>query len=308
MSRKRYAGQVELLIASLPYISKEPIFALKGGTAINLFHRELPRLSVDIDLTYLPVKGRDESLAGITSALKRIEADINLSMPTGRARMISGGGGAETRILVERKGLTVKIETSPVTRGVVHEPVRRIVTPVVEDEFGFAEMLLVSFEDLFAGKLIAALDRQHPRDLFDVKLLYENEGIGELLFRTTLVYLACSSRPLHELLDPREPKDLGDSYRHEFEGMTRIPVTLKELSDVREQLIADIHDRLNNDVKSFLLSLHGGKPDFGVIGFPEAAKLPAVKWKLTNLEKLKVQNPAKHQAQRNQLLRLFEKI
>ena len=53
-----YRGQVALLIRALPLVAEEPAFALKGGTAINLFVRDLPRLSVDIDLTYLPVEDR----------------------------------------------------------------------------------------------------------------------------------------------------------------------------------------------------------------------------------------------------------
>ncbi|WP_260683927.1 nucleotidyl transferase AbiEii/AbiGii toxin family protein [Rhizobium laguerreae] len=57
----------------------------------------------------------------------------------------------------------------------------------VEDQFGFAEMQVVAFEDLFGGKLHAAVDRQHPRDLFDVKLLYEHEELTDPLFRTFLV-------------------------------------------------------------------------------------------------------------------------
>ena len=44
----RYRAQVRLLIDVLPYVAREEVFALKGGTAINLFHRDLPRLSVDL--------------------------------------------------------------------------------------------------------------------------------------------------------------------------------------------------------------------------------------------------------------------
>lgn len=67
-----YARQVRLLVQTLPLVFQEPVFALKGGTAINLFVRDLPRLSVDIDLTYLPVEDRDTSLAAIDAALRRI--------------------------------------------------------------------------------------------------------------------------------------------------------------------------------------------------------------------------------------------
>ena len=78
---ERFRQQVDLLVRSLPSVSGEDVFALKGGTAINLFVRDLPRLSVDIDLTYLPVRSRRESLADIDAALKRIGEAISRSVP-----------------------------------------------------------------------------------------------------------------------------------------------------------------------------------------------------------------------------------
>lgn len=66
-----YYKQVSLLIKMLPVVATEPVFALKGGTAINLFIRNFPRLSVDIDLAYLPLEPRDEALANVRAALKR---------------------------------------------------------------------------------------------------------------------------------------------------------------------------------------------------------------------------------------------
>ena len=305
MKTHDYAAQVELLVGILPYVAKEKVFALKGGTAINLFYRDLPRLSVDIDLTYLPIRDRAESLADIDATLDRIAADISGHIDGATTHRIAGGGGGETRILVSRNGVEVKIETSPVSRGVVNDPELKIISPVVEDRFGFAEMQVVSFEDLFAGKLHAALDRQHPRDLYDVKLLYENEGLPDALFRTFLVYVASSGRPPHELLDPNLI-DLDQPYAREFQGMTSTDVPLADLVETRDRLIADIKTRLDDRARTFLLSLHDCAPDFDVIGYPDAASLPAVRWKLLNLEKLKSGNAAKHQAQREEILQLFE--
>ena len=76
MARREYEAQVALLVKILPLVAAEKIFALKGGTAINLFYRDLPRLSVDIDLTYLPIKERAKSLVEIDQALDRISAAI----------------------------------------------------------------------------------------------------------------------------------------------------------------------------------------------------------------------------------------
>lgn len=167
---------------------------------------------------------------------------------------------------------------------------------MVEDEYGFAETRLVAFEDLYAGKLHAALDRQHPRDLFDVKLLYENEGITDDLFRAFLVYVASSSRPPHELLSPNLIP-LANIFEAEFSGMTVDMVTVTDLEHVRVKLIEDVQARLTGDAAKFLWTLLRGKPDFDAIGLPNAANLPAVQWKLKNIQKLRDTNPEKHATQ-----------
>lgn len=303
MARDAYAAQAALLVRLLPFITQEPVFALKGGTAVNLFHRDMPRLSVDIDLTYLPVRDRAESLADINETLDRIAAAIAKDAPDIQTRRIAGGGGGATRLLASFAGADVKIETSPVMRGVVHDPEIREVTAPVEDEFGYAAIQVVSFEDLYGGKLHAAVDRQHPRDLFDVRLLYENEGITDALFRTFLVYVACSPRPAHELLAPN--LSLDEPFAQEFEGMTNTPVTLADLEQTRDGLFADIRARLDDKARLFLLSLHDGEPDFAAIGLPQAAALPDVRWKILNLKKLITENPDKHAEQRAELERLF---
>jgi predicted nucleotidyltransferase component of viral defense system len=158
MARERYVDQVRLLVDILPAIAAEEDFALKGGTAINLFYRDLPRLSVDIDLTFLPIKDRAQSLADIDGAMDRI-GRAGSKMRGVTSTRITGGSGGATRVLFQRGSATVKVETSPVTRGVVFEPAMKRVSSVVEDDFGFAETRLVAFEDLYAGKLH---EPQHP--------------------------------------------------------------------------------------------------------------------------------------------------
>jgi hypothetical protein len=293
MAREIYEDQVRLLVRCLPSIAKQDVFALKGGTAINLFYRDMPRLSVDIDLTYLPIQDRAASLAGIDAALDAILVDLSKVMPDAQIKRIAGGGDNDTRILVRQKNVGIKIETSPVSRGTVHKPILMPVSDVVTDQYGFAEMQVLAFEDLYGGKLHAATDRQHPRDLFDVKLLYENEGLTTPLFRTFLIYVASSGRPTHELLRPA-PQPLDERFVAEFEGMTAEAVTVEELGAVRSRLFKDLLVSLDDAAIKFLLSLHDGEPDFDAIGLPQAAHLPAVKWKLQNLEKLKTANPEKH--------------
>ena len=297
MAREQYMRQVELLVRTLPFIARQDVFALKGGTAINLFYRDMPRLSVDIDLTYLPVEDRDATLAGIDAALDRIRENLLRNLRGVTVQRIAGGGNNDTRVLVRQGSTEVKIETSPVARGTVHPSELRSVTDAVANTFGFAEMQVVAFEDLFGGKLHAAVDRQHPRDLFDVKLLYENEGLTDALFRTFLVYVASSGRPPHELIKP-SLAEIDDAFAKEFEGMTVRPVSLSELKDARIRLTKDLLARLDDRAMRFLLSLHDAEPDFEVIGLPQAAELPAVRWKLLNLKKLKEQNPGKHAEQR----------
>ena len=224
--------------------------------------------------------------------------------PRYRVGRIAGGGHSDTRITVSDGRAQTKIETSPVTRGTVLPPVRMMASNAVTDRFGFVEIQVLAFEDLYGGKLHAALDRQHPRDLFDVKLLYENEGLTEDLFRVFMVYVASSGRPMHELLAPAMPQR-DEMYDKEFAGMTRDSVSTESLEETRIRLHADIRQRLTGDIAAFLLSLHDAEPNFDLIGLSEAATLPAIRWKLVNLEKLKRNNPEKHAAQRSALEVLF---
>jgi hypothetical protein len=277
MARDRYKAQVELLVRAIPIVAEEPDFALKGGTAINLFYRDMPRLSVDIDLTYVPIDDRAIALNKIDEAFDRMVATAGRTLRGVDAQRVAGGGDGDTRLLLRTRTAEVKIEVSPVTRGTVVPPRTMRVTDAVEEHFGFAEMPVVAFEDLYAGKLVAALDRQHPRDLYDVELLYEHEGITDDLFRTFLVYAACSSRPLHELVDPHLIP-IDRPFAHEFDGMTVEHVPLTTLLAARERLITDIQARLPGNAAEFLLSVHAGAPKFDLIGLPSAAELPAIRW------------------------------
>jgi len=305
MAGEAYVRQVALLVRILPIIAREPVFALKGGTAINLFLRDLPRLSVDIDLTYLPIEDRASSLREIDEVFERIAGELKRRIPGVAVQRPSPQTGADTRLLIQQGGSVVKVETSPVARGVVHEPCKLEASEAVQAQFGFVEVQAVSFEDLFAGKMVAALDRQHPRDLYDIKLLFEAEGLTEALFRTFLVYAASSSRPLHELLDPNL-KDMEQVYAREFVGMTRSSVELDDLHRARRRLIREIHGRMDESAARFLLSVHDAKPAFELLDLPQAAALPAIRWKSQNLERLLRENPEKHAAQRELLSRSIQ--
>lgn len=281
---EQYRRQAALLLRAIPLVAGEECFALKGGTAINLFIRGMPRLSVDVDLTYLPVRPRDESLQAIDAAMTRISGRIVSAIPNARVSP-SRAEGAILKLLLRADGVQIKIEVTPVLRGCVYEPERRTVSPAVEDAFGFAEMTVVSFADLYAGKIVAALDRQHPRDLFDVRELLANEGIGEDLRRAFIVYLLSHGRPMSEVLAPTR-KPLREEFLRGFEGMTDKPVALDALVAAREEIIRIMTAGMPKDHRAFLMSFKRGKPEWPLLGVPGAAALPAVKWRQQNLDKL----------------------
>lgn len=284
-----YHDQLSLLVQLLSYVRREECFALKGGTAINLFYRDLPRYSVDIDLAYLPGETYAEAQRGIGAALGRIADSLSMGSPSFPVkRGQSEAGGAIDTLTVGGTGAQVKIEANAGLRGTMQPPREMAVQASVSEEFGFAEMKVLAFDDLYAGKLVATLDRQHPRDLFDVKLLLENEGISDSLFRTLLVYLVGHKGSIPDVLDPLGKKvDFEDLYKRHFEGMTAKPVSLAVLLETRERLAREIRVRLDDPLKRFLFSVQRGKPEWDLLGVKGADSLPAVKWRMHNLGKMK---------------------
>ncbi len=282
-----YKRQVRLLVRILPYVADEPVFALKGGTAINLFHRDMPRLSVDIDLTYVPVAPRDESLAEIDKAMKRIAETARSLSPADdiTEQTPPRGQNAVTKLIARGEGVQVKIEVTPVLRGCVYEPHLRTVSRRVEEDFGFVEINVVSSADLFAGKIVAALDRQHPRDLFDVRELLAGEGIDDRMRKAFIVYLLSHNRPMHEVLGATR-KDIAHEFQHGFAGMTEQAVSLDDLLEAREKMIAQVVKDMPGDHREFLISFERGEPEWKLLDLENIEKLPAVSWRQHNLNKL----------------------
>ncbi len=288
-----YYRQVQLLVRILPLLDSEKCFALKGGTAINLFYRELPRLSVDIDLLYLPSEGREESLIDIRAALTRLSKLIKQTIPGIRIQNTHEQSNA-LRLIIQLGDVRIKVELSPVIRGTVFPAERMEVCKRVEQEFGYAEIQVASLPDLYAGKICAALDRQHPRDLFDIKLLLENEGFTEDLRKTFLLFLISHQRPMAELLSPHR-KDIRPIYASEFKDMAAVDIPVEELEQTRENLIAMIHQHMTGDERKFLLSFKDRDPQWELLGLAnadEVSRLPSVQWKLVNLTQM---NDNKHQ-------------
>lgn len=299
----RYADQVRLLLRVLPLVAQEKDFALKGGTAINLFVRDMPRLSVDIDLAYLPDHGRADALGRSREALTRIQGRIKAQLP-GVNCLQHNRGDDDLKLVVRQGRVQVKVEVNPVVRGSLHTPEERDVSEAVEDEFGFASASVLALPDLYGGKLCAALDRQHPRDLFDVHLLLENEGIDRPLFEGFLVYLMSHPRPMAELLAPRW-RALDQVHADEFAGMSREAVAAETLQAVGDALLKALAAHLTDADIEFLLSFKRGEPDWRRCPVPKAESLPAVQWKLRNINAMTPEKRAAAVARLEEVLRLL---
>ncbi len=197
------------------------------------------------------------------------------------------------RNLVRHGKVEVKVEVNFILRGTVR-PVRRAGLTARSREMLEAdlEIPVVSLEDLYGGKLVAAMDRQHPRDLFDVLELFEHEGITPGIRRAFVVYLACHNRPVHEVLFPAM-LDVGVPYQREFLGTMVDPVELGALLATRERMVQELPRALTTEQRRFLLSLVRAEPEWSLLGIPHLEQLPGIRWKLQNLERLRASAPRK---------------
>jgi predicted nucleotidyltransferase component of viral defense system len=303
MFDRRYDAQVRLLIRCLPEIGRYPCFALKGGTAINLFVRDLPRLSVDVDLTYLPLKPRDEALQEIQETLWSLKKSIEQRISESTVRETRSGERI-VKLLISTPEATVKIEPNMILRGSVYPPEERDLCLTVQEHFtASANAQTLSVADLYGGKLCAALDRQHPRDLFDVKLLLDDTGITADIRRAFVVYLAGHNRPMSELLAPK-PQDIKKLYEDQFVGMTRKDVSLDALLEVQHRLADIVVHALDDVEKEFLLSIKHGKPKWDLLEIDHLDQLPSIRWKLINIRKM---DRAKHKAALDRLIKVLAK-
>ena len=250
-----YYRQAELLLRILPIVNREEVFALKGGTAINFFYRDLPRLSVDIDLTYLPLKDRDKSLQEINDKLLDLKGEIFRTFP--RSKIIHKQLSESKFVyglVINNQNALIKIEPNTTIRGMVYPTVEKRLRTRAEEIFELSlSARVLSLEDIYGGKICAALDRQHPRDLYDIKLLLEHEGISDKTRKAFIVYLISHDRPIVEVLNSGL-RDIKLIYENEFSGMTLDNVTLPSLIDTRLNLITLIKSSLTENEKLFLLS------------------------------------------------------
>jgi len=287
---KFYADTVPLLLAVAPKVFANEIFAMKGGTAINLFLLDMPRLSVDIDVVYLPWQTtRDEALRGINEEMAAIAARV---AALGAApRLIRSKDQGDTKLIVGTENTQMKVEVNTIFRGTVLPTERRPLSARTSDLFGVEfDVPLLAADELYAGKIVAALDRQHPRDLFDVWQLYEAGGTTVRMIECFVIYLAGHNRPIHEVLFGND-KDIAAEYDRAFVGMTERSCALATLLAVRERLRHDLLGRLSLAHRQFLAGLARGEPDWALVQCPHAQELPALRWKLANLETFRRRRP-----------------
>ncbi len=287
MLKQKFNEQVRLLLLVLPEVAKESCFALKGGTAINLFVRDFPRLSVDIDLTYIGDEPRDEALRLTEEALYRIQTSIEKRFSDIKIHPSSRDGlNRDIKLFVTQNQIQIKIEANPVIRGTLFPVEIRSLSPKAVEEFETEfEIQIAAISDLYGGKIAAALDRQHPRDLFDIKLLSENEGITEDTKNGFIMYLLSHKRPPHEILYPTK-KDMRELLKNEFEGMSSIDFSYDDFEKTREWLINKVDSLITDTDRNFLISFFDGNPNWQLFKYPDAQHLPAVKWKLQNINKM----------------------
>lgn len=288
-----HLAAARLLVEVAPAIFESQSFALKGGAAINLFLRELPRLSVDLDLAFTNHQlSREEALK--TTSINLRQAKDRL-IANGLKVQTIDAHGSEAKLVIWRDQVSVKIEVNTVIRGSLR-PARKMSLTAAASDILMADLELpvLSPEDIYGGKLVAAMDRQHPRDIFDIRELFVHGGITPEIRRAFVVYLASHNRPVHEVLFPK-PKDIALDFEATFTGLTINPVTLEELYDTRRRLFQELPVSLEHNEREFLITLSRGEPIWSLLGIPHLEQLPAIRWKLENLRRLAKTNPKKLQ-------------
>ncbi len=297
---KGYADTVRLLLAIAPDVFANDIFAMKGGTAINLFVRDMPRLSVDIDVVYTPWQHlREQAHLAIARELDAIAgraAKLGLG-----ARKVATKELGDTKLIVENESSQVKVEVNAVFRGTVLPVARRALAARTAEMFSAElEVPLLADDELYGSKLVAAMDRQHPRDLFDVSEMFDARGLTDAAVECFVTYLAGHNRPTHEVLFGTD-KDIADDYNNTFVGMTTEPVSLEALLETRSRMRTQLTARLTDKHRTFLIGLARATPDWTLLDCPHVAELPALRWKLANLQTFQRRRPEDFEKQAAEL-------
>jgi predicted nucleotidyltransferase component of viral defense system len=302
-----YIDTVRLLLRVVPDIFRNEIFAMKGGTAINLFVQDMPRLSVDIDVVYvLREPSREEALRAISDEINSIQQRLEKLGLSGRLNKLNSD--SETKLFIEDDRSQVKVEVNVVFRGTIFPVEIRSLTAKTAQMFSTTvDAPVLAEAELYGSKIVAALDRQHPRDLFDVLKLYEQGDLTQDILEAVVIYLAGHNWPTHEVLFGSD-KDISTSYANSFVGMTfEESPSLEKLLDVRAKLRADVTQRITEKHRDFLIGLAEANPDWSLLDCEHAESLPGLRWKLINLKKFQKNRPSDFAKQAEELKVLLNK-
>jgi predicted nucleotidyltransferase component of viral defense system len=304
---QEYVDTVRLLLAIAPAVFQSPRFALKGGTALNLFLHDMPRLSVDIDVVFTDhALGREDALRAIAADLKAAKTAI--SALGYRASLPTTKSGDDVKLFVEHNGLRIRVEVNFVFRGTVLPVMQRPLMPIAQELFTSDIVLpVLDPAELYGGKLVAALDRQHPRDMFDVLKMLERFGWQPTFVDCFVAYLAGHNRPVHEVLFPKALA-LEPAFTNEFAGLTNDEVALHLLERTQERVMTELPRTLTQRHRDFLLSLMRAEPEWDLMPFAHLQRLPALQWKLLNLRKLKARDAGRFSAQHDELAERFRDL
>jgi predicted nucleotidyltransferase component of viral defense system len=302
MLNEEYKERVRLLLRIIPVVSKIDCFAIHGGTAINLFVQNLPRYSVDIDITYIPVKAREETLSAIKRHLNEVKNKIKMLIPGIVVQE------KPNKLICTYLGIFVKIEVNDVKRGVIADTVVMPLCRAAQDSFDvFCEAKIAPLSQLYGGKMTAAFDRQHPRDLFDVKYMFDYIKSFDEVRQGFMFCLLGSDRPIVEMLSPNLI-DQRETLDNQFAGMTTVPFSYDDYEKTRLSLIEYVNNNLTDSDKQFLISFEEGTPEWEITDYSKFKDFPSVRWKLININKLKENNPKKHKQEIERLRGYFKRF
>lgn len=300
--KDKYRKQVELLIRIMPSVYRIKEFAVHGGTAINLFHKNMPRYSVDIDLTFIPIENRDISLRTINARLEDVKRNLERTIPG----IVVIPKPKVWKLLCSLGDATVKIEVNGTKRGIIGETVDMPLCERARREFNMGcKARTVSFSQLYGGKITAALSRQHPRDLFDCK--YMDIASFDEVKDGFMLCLLGSDKPIIESLEPHEI-DQTEALEKQFEGMSDVPFSYEDYRQARIGLIKMIQEGLTEQDQKFLVSFESGAPQWELCSAGDLPAYPSVQWKLLNIQKLKSSNPKKFEQGVKKLEDFFRKL
>ena len=300
-----FIESTRLLLSVAPLVFNNSIFAMKGGTAINLFIQDMPRLSVDIDIVYLRAEDDwKQSLESIRNEFLLIAERVKQLGISARP----SGNLESPKLFLENADIQVKIEINTVFRGTILPVEHRRLSQNAADMFGLdITVPTLQPDELYAGKLVAALDRQHPRDLFDVMHLFRTSDLTDRMIECFVIYLAGHNRPIHEVLFSND-KDVSELFKGSFAGMTQNETSLDVLLSARARLREELLPRLSLAHRQFLYDMTKGTPDWALLKYPHVGNYPALRWKLLNLEKFKANRPEEFANQANKLQAHFSAL